>query len=182
MKRIVVVGNSGAGKSTLASELAVHLRLPYIASDGFYWEDGWTPAASAVVRRRIVESVAGDRWVIDGNCIAERDVVWGKADALIWLDYTLPLVLWRVCERNFRWVATQERTWSGNRMTLGRACSGIRHSLRTYTQKRSTYPRYLAEFPHLSVIHFRAPQEAKLWLAYYVTGNNKWPPPHGGFV
>ncbi len=165
MERVVVVGNSGAGKSTLAKELAFRLQLPYIASDPFYWEEGWRPIESALVRQRIVQAVAGDFWVIDGNCIAERDVVWSKADTLIWLDYPLSLVLRRVCRRNLWWVLTQERTWSGNRMTFGRAWSGIRHSLKTYEQKRAAYPGYLAEFPHLKVVRFPAPEQMKRWLA-----------------
>jgi len=165
LKRIVVVGNSGAGKSTLAKELASRLQLLYIASDSYYWEKGWMPTEATIVRQRIVKAVAGDFWVIDGNCIAERDVVWSKADTIIWLDYPLLLILWRVCRRNLQWVATQEQTWSGNSMTFGRAVSGIRHSLKTYKQKQATYPGYLAEFPHLKVVHILAPEQMKRWLA-----------------
>lgn len=164
MKRIIVIGNSGTGKSTIASELASRLRLPYIASDPFYWEKDWMPAPPAVVRQRILDAVAGDLWVIDGNCIAERDIVWSRANVVIWLDYPLPLVLGRVCGRNLRWLITQEQTWSGNRMTFRRAWSGVRHAQQTYAQKRALYPGYLAEFPHLRVVHFRAPGELTRWL------------------
>jgi len=165
LKRIVVVGNSGAGKSTLAKELASRLQLHYIASDAFYWEEGWIPAAASIVRERIVKAIAGDFWVIDGNCIAERDVVWSKADTIIWLDYSLLLVFWRVCRRNLRWAVTQQQTWAGNRMSFFRAWSGIRHALKTYKQKRVTYPGYLADFPHLKMVHFLTPADTKRWLA-----------------
>lgn len=164
MKRVAVIGNSGAGKSTLAWELARRLWLPYIASDPFYWEEGWRPSPSAVIRQRIVDAISGETWVIDGNCIAEREVAWGRADTVIWLDYPLPLVMRRVCVRNIRWFVTQERTWSGNRMTWGKAWSGIRHARETFAQKRATYPGYLAEFPHLIVVHLHTPEELKRWL------------------
>ena len=165
MERIVVIGNSGAGKSTFAADLACRLQLPYIATDTFYWEAGWVASPSAVVRQRIVAAVGGELWVVDGNCITEREVVWGNADAVIWLDYSLPRVMQRVCMRNIRWLVTQERVWSGNRMTWSRAWSGIRHAARTYAQKRASYPGCLAEFPHLAVVRFRTPGEAKQWLA-----------------
>ena len=162
---MAVIGNSGSGKSTLAAALSQRTGLPLIASDPFYWEHGWQAVTPQSVRQRVTEATAADAWIIDGNFVSERDVVWARADTVIWLDYPLVLVLWRVCRRNFGWLLTRQAIWSGNRMTWSRAWSGIHHARRTYAQKRATYPAFLAEFAHLDMLHFQSPREANRWLS-----------------
>ena len=139
--------------------------LPLIASDPFYWEHGWQAAAPQVVRQRVTDATTADVWVIDGNFVSERDAVWARADTIIWLDYPLPLVLRRVCRRNLGWFFTRQATWSGNRMNWPRAWSGIRHAYCGFAQKQATYPAFLAEFPHLNVLHFRSPHQVNCWLS-----------------
>ena len=165
MKRVAIIGNSGAGKSTLAAALSAQTGLPLIASDPFYWELGWQAVAPEAVRQRVIEATAGDTWVIDGSFVSERDVIWARADTVIWLDYPLALVMWRVCRRNLGWFLTRAATWSGNRMNWKRAWSGIHHAHHGFAQKRATYPALLAEFSHLNILHFRSPREAERWLS-----------------
>ena len=85
-----MIGNSGAGKSTLAAVLSRKTGLPLIASDPFYWKPDWEAALPEAVRQRVTEATAADVWVIDGNFDSERDVVWARADTVIWLDYPAP--------------------------------------------------------------------------------------------
>ena len=163
---MVVIGNSGAGKSTLAAALSAQTGLPLIASNPFYWEHGWQAVTPAAVRQRVTEATAADAWIIDGNFVSERDVVWARADTVIWLDYPLALVLWRVCRRNLGWLLlTRQATWSGNRMNWHQAWSGIHHARRGFVQKQATYPAFLAEFAHLTTLRFHSPREAEQWLS-----------------
>ena len=167
MKRVAVIGNSGAGKSTLAAVLSARTGLPFIASDPFYWEHGWQAATPDAVRQRVTQATAGDAWVLDGNFVSERDIVWARADTIIWLDYPLALILWRVCRRNLGWLLTRQAVWSGNRMNWSRAWSGIHHARRTFAQKQATYPAFLAEFSHLILLRFRSPREANQWMSTF---------------
>ncbi len=165
MKRVLVIGVSGSGKSTLAQRLAGLTGLPYIATDPFYWEANWHTASEESVRRRVEAATAADTWILDGNFDGERALVWGRADTLIWLDLPLTVVLPRVAWRNVKLVLSQAPMWSGNRMTWRKAWSGIRHTLRSYNSKRRKYPGYIAEFPHLQVLHFYSPKEPVDWLS-----------------
>ena len=161
----MVVGCSGAGKSTLAAAVAERAQLPFVPTDPFYWQKGWQPAPQEAVLERLHAVLSQPVWVMDGNFEDQREIVWAEADALVWLDYSLPVILRRGLKRNIRLYLSGEPTWSGNRMTLPQVFSGVRHALRSFPNKRKAYPSYLHEFPQLKVLHFRQPAEAERWLA-----------------
>ena len=120
---------------------------------------------SADVRAWADQATAAESWVLDGNFDAERDLVWGRAQLAVWLDLPLMTTLWRVSRRNLGWWINRETIWGGQRMTLSKALSGIRHALRSHALKRAAYPLRLAEFPHLQVVRIRSARQSKLWLA-----------------
>lgn len=113
--RIVVTGTTGSGKTTLAGQLARHLNAPRIELDAPHWGPDWTPVPTEEFRARVAAIVAGERWVADGNYSAVRDILWPRADTLIWLDYPLVVNYWRLLRRGTRRVVTREELWHGNR-------------------------------------------------------------------
>lgn len=165
MKRVLVIGCSGSGKSTLAAQIAERTGLPFIPTDPFYWEANWQPASRVTTDQRVHEVASRPRWALDGNFVGYREVVWQQADTIIWLDYPLWLVLSRLVKRNVGWWLTRKPVWSGNRMTVRQAWSGIRHALRCHREKRRTYPDYLAGFPDHTVLRFQTPDASRHWLA-----------------
>jgi adenylate kinase family enzyme len=90
LERIVIVGKPGAGKTTLAAQLASRLSLRNIELDGISWQANWVQLPKNDMRERVSEAitVTGD-WVLDGNYHSVHDIVWARADTLIWLDYPL---------------------------------------------------------------------------------------------
>jgi adenylate kinase family enzyme len=110
-----VVGNSGSGKSTLARQLAQALQVPYLELDSVFHQPGWeplpTPAFQDIVRRRAGE----DGWVIDGNYSAVRDIVWARADTVVWLDLPRAVVMRQIIWRTIRRAAVRQELWNGNR-------------------------------------------------------------------
>src|SRR5262245_13696918 len=95
-QRIVIVGTTGSGKSTLARHLADRLNLSHIELDALYWGPNWIPCPEDDFRARVKDASAEERWVVDGNYNAVRNLVWPSADTVIWLDYSLSLILWRL--------------------------------------------------------------------------------------
>ncbi len=173
MQRVVVIGTTGSGKSTLAVRLAALLRCPFIEPDALFWGPQWTPVPKEEFRRQVAEAVAGDAWTIGGNYSAARDLIWRRADTLVWLDYSLPLVLWRLSRRTLRRILTRETLWGGNVETW-RGQFASRDSLyvwafKTHFRRRREMPVLLAqpEYAHLRVLHFRCPGEAETWLQDY---------------
>jgi hypothetical protein len=164
MKRILVIGNSGAGKSTLSKRLSDRLHVPFFPSDPFYWEPGWRAAPADKVFRQLREVIAQEAWILDGNFDEHHEFVWRHADCIIWLDYSLPTITKQIISRNFKWLFLREPVWPGNKMTLRKAVSGIRHAIRSYPLKRRNYPCWLAELSSIPHRRFRTKQETEAWL------------------
>ena len=115
LRRTAVVGNSGSGKTTLARALAATLDVPRLELDALFHLPGWTELPTEDFRARVSEFVAGGRWVVDGNYSAVGDLVWARADTVVWVDPPDPVVLSRIVRRTLRRVVTRQELWNGNR-------------------------------------------------------------------
>ncbi len=169
-QRIVIIGNSATGKTTLARELATRLGCPHIERDALQWEADWKPASDEVFRARVMEAVQGERWVADGNFSRVRDVVWGRADTLIWLDYPLSLILWRLSKRSWQRIQKQESLWNANLESWAHLLSrdGVfMWTLKAHFRHRREYPAMFqqAQFEHLQVERLRSVQATSQWMA-----------------
>jgi adenylate kinase family enzyme len=169
-QRVAVVGTSGSGKTTMAQRLAERLGVPHVELDALHWGPEWTPAPRDVFRQRVAQALCGHAWTTDGNYSAVRDVVWSRAEAIVWLDYSLQVILWRVTTRTFRRVITQETLWGENRERISTSFfsrdSIILWALRTYRRRRREYPSLFTqpEYAHLQIVHLRSPRLARRWL------------------
>jgi len=162
--RVVVLGCSGSGKSTLGAALARRLGLPFVPTDNIYWKPDWTPVPASDVRAWIESATTGERWVLDGNSDAQRDILWWRAELAVWLDLPCATTVWRVLQRNLRWWGSRAPIWGGLRMTLPKAWSGVHHAARSHSRKRRAYPDWLAAFPNLNVVHIRSARELRAWV------------------
>jgi adenylate kinase family enzyme len=169
-RRIVVLGVTGSGKTTLAATLAARLGVPHVELDALHWDRGWTEAPDDVFRARTAHALAGDAWVADGNYSKVRDIAWGRADTLIWLDYPLSLILWRLVRRTTGRIITRVELWNGNRETLRGAFfsrdSLFVWALQTHKRRRTEYttlPKQ-PEYAHLQMIRLSSPAATRRWL------------------
>ncbi|HEV8227196.1 MAG TPA: shikimate kinase [Methylomirabilota bacterium] len=171
-RRIVVIGATGSGKSTFAQRLARSLGVTFVELDALFWESNWTPTPPDIFRARVELATRAPAWVVAGNYRHVRDIVWPRAGVIVWLDYPLPLVFWRLTVRTVRRVVTREVLWSGNRENLGEHLmlwserSLYHWLLKTYWRYKREYPSLFAlpEHAHIEIIHLRAPREAEQWL------------------
>lgn len=109
-----MVGCSASGKTTLAVALAAALGAPHVELDAIYHQPGWTPLGDEEFRARAAEATALPSWVVDGNYSVVRDIVWERADTVVWFDLPYAIVLGRTVRRTVRRVITREELWNGN--------------------------------------------------------------------
>jgi adenylate kinase family enzyme len=169
MKKVHIIGSSGAGKSTLAAALAKQLDVPHIQIDALNWEPGWVQVPDKVLRQRVQDAIKKPAWVIDGNYAKVRDLIWPQIDTLIWLDYSLPLVMWRQLRRAAKRVVWREECCNGNyetlRHTLSRDAAWY-WALTTHQHRKREMRERLSqvEATRFRVLHFQSPRAAARWL------------------
>jgi adenylate kinase family enzyme len=166
VRRVSVIGTSGSGKSTLGRELAGILGVPYLELDSIFHQPGWSPLPQPAFREAARAAAAGDGWVIDGNYSSVQQVVWERADTVVWLDLSKPTVMRRLVWRTFRRVATRKQLWNGNRERWRNFFSlDPEQSVIAWAWVR--HPEYRARYgaasrdpasPHLTFIRLRTPR------------------------
>lgn len=166
----MVVGTSGSGKTALARRLADRLGYPYVELDALHWNPNWTGTPPEEFRARVAQAVAGEAWVVDGNYAGVRDIVWVRADTIVWLDYPLPVILWRLLRRTVRRVLTRQELWAGNRENLRLMFSRdsiFLWALQTYQTNRRTYAAVSGDpaHAHLTIVRLRSPHACAAWLS-----------------
>jgi len=172
-ERILILGRTGSGKTTLARELAAALGVPHVELDSLYFGPDFSRAPLSLLRERTSAAIAGDRWVTDGNKRAVRDLVWPRADTIIWLDYPVYMSFWRLAKR----ARTRTSALSAHAAQTGRrtglpkqmlaAARGVLTALRSHRGQRREYPSLFTQpaNQHLAVARLRSPRATRQWMA-----------------
>ncbi|MFF0227292.1 adenylate kinase [Streptomyces sp. NPDC004629] len=170
MRRILVVGVTGAGRSTLARAVSARLDLPYHEMDALYF-DGPDWSVNAGLAEDVAALTAEPRWVFDSLGYPEvRDLMWERADTVLWLDYPRRVVMPRILRRSLRRTVTREVVHGGNRETW-RDWLTRQHPARwAWSQHRARHREierrvHDPRFAPLKTHRFGHPAAAADWLA-----------------
>jgi adenylate kinase family enzyme len=172
VQRVSVVGTSGSGKSTLGAALAKRLGTGFLELDSVFHQPGWVPLPEEEFRRRVGDAVAGERWVIDGNYSKVRDIVWARADTVVWLDLPKRIVMRRIIWRTLGRMAWRKELWNGNRerwrnlFSLDKEESVVAWAWQTHAKNRVKYAAAMADQANaeLHFVRLRNPAEVRRFL------------------
>lgn len=170
--RINVVGSSGAGKSTLAAAIARRAGIPRLELDAIHHLPGWVPRPLDEFRDEIRRFVAQDAWVIDGNYTKARDVIWQRADTVVFLDLPRSTVMRQLVLRSVGRTVRRTELWNGNRESLRSLLSPnpeenvVLWSWKRYAVNRKRFDdaRTDPEWGHLDFVRLRSHARARRWL------------------
>ena len=170
MRRINVVGMSCCGKTTLARALADRLGVPNVELDALFWGSEWTPVPEEMFRSRVADALSADGWVADGGYQMARDIIWGRADTVVWVDYPLRVILPRWAKRTVDRARSGREFWpgTGNRESIRRALARdglLWFILRQHRGKRRRTAARLRARPDLDVVRLRSPRDTDAWVA-----------------
>jgi adenylate kinase family enzyme len=172
-RRISVVGTSGAGKSTLARAISERLGIPHVELDAIHHQPGWESLPVPEFRAAVEDVVAGDAWVVDGNYLNKLgDLVWLRADAVVWIDPPRARVMWQVVRRTLLRVLLRQELWNGNRerwsevLTLDPQRSIVVWAWTTYRSNRERFATAQADPAYRDVrfVRLRTRREVAAFL------------------
>ena len=123
--KIIITGCTCAGKTTLGEKIANRLSLAQIDLDEYYFLPNWREKSRDVFLEDVDNALRGkEGWVVSGNYnTLLKDTIWQQADTIIWLNYSLGVVLHRYFFRTYRRVVLKESCCGGNYETLERTFS-----------------------------------------------------------
>ncbi len=170
--RILIIGRTGSGKTTLARELSATLGVPHVELDSLYFGPNFSTVPLSVLRERTTTAISREQWVTDGNKSAVRDLVWPRADTIIWLDYPLVVSLWRLGKRAlWRTSVLKEQTKkTGKKSNMPQqfiaGAKGVLTALRSHRDQRREFPILFAklENQHLAIVRLNSPEATQRWL------------------
>jgi adenylate kinase family enzyme len=174
VERVSIVGTSGSGKSTLGKALAARIGAEFLELDSVFHQPGWVPLPDEEFRRRVGAAVAAERWVIDGNYSGKvRDLVWDRADTVVWLDLPRRTVMRRIIWRSFLRAARRTELWNGNRehwrnlVALDKEESVIVWAWTSHARNHARYAAAMADPPNsqLRFVRLTRPAEVRSFLA-----------------
>ena len=166
--RVLVAGAPGAGKSTLAARIAGVLSVPYVQLDGLFHGPGWTPRAD--FEADVQAFSAGPAWVTEWQYGVVRPLLMARADLLVWLDLSRPVVLRRVVARTLRRRLRRQVLWNGNtEPPLRTIFTDREHIIRWAWSTHHDTAQRVAQVPQLRpelvVVRLRERDDADRWVS-----------------
>ena len=99
MKRVIVIGCPGSGKTTFAEKLNECTGLPLYYLDAIWHKPDKTHIAREEFDQRIMEILATDEWIIDGNYSRTVEMRLKECDTVILFDLPTEVCLQGATER-----------------------------------------------------------------------------------
>jgi len=169
---VIIVGSSGSGKTTLARGISQALGSPHIELDAIRHGPNWTETPDDIFREKVGDATQEDIWVVDGNYSIARDVLWPKATTLIYLDYSVGVIMRRLIARTLRRNIKREVLWNGNKenildnFKIFSNESVIAYSLKNHWRRRQDFTRLFEhpDYAHVQKLRFRTPRATEEWL------------------
>ena len=153
----------------MAETLACRSGLPSVELDRLVLGPEWTQLPDEEARRRVAAVVAEEAWLLNGNYAVVRDIVWRRAQLVVWLDLPKRTVFRRLLWRTGQRLVRRENLGSGNSETLGRLLS--RQSIllwapHSYRPLRAEYERAVELYgDRIHIVRLRSASAQRHWLA-----------------
>lgn len=159
---MLIAGSTGSGKTTFAKALSARFGMPHHELDALHHGPGWVKRAE--FEADVERFSAGDSWVAEDQYHRILgDLLWQRADTVVWLDMPRRVVMARVIRRSLHRAITRQELWNGNRENWRdwiRADHPIRWAWSMYEAKRTQVLDYSLLHPSVNLIRVASAQDA----------------------
>lgn len=164
-RKIIITGTTCTGKTTLGKKLSKELSIKQVDLDDLHFLPNWVEKEKSVFVHDVNSEIKKDNeWIITGSYQSLlKDTVWQEASTIIWLDYSLNLILRRYFIRTYRRVFLKEKCCGENYETLGKTFSNESLFLwifKTYWHRKERMKNWKETiFSHKKWIILKTPKE-----------------------
>lgn len=164
-QRVLVSGSSASGKTTLARWIEARSELVHHELDALHHGPNWLPRAT--FRKEVETFVATDQWVTEDQYSSVLgELLWQRADMLVWLDLPRRVVMLRVIRRSIARAALRTELWNGNRENW-RHWRDHDHPIRWtwahHGERRRQTLHLIERHPHVRVTRLRTARQVRHW-------------------
>jgi adenylate kinase family enzyme len=168
-KRTIIFGSTGMGKSTMVQRIAEEFSLPVIDIDSLRREAGKTSTPEETFAQLVKQSVMAETWLIDGSYTSVQEIVWPRAEAIVWLDFSFWVFLSRLIKRSLYRIFIRkksERPIKGRYQPASERTTNYLRAIFSGKRRRKRYfaALYNSQNKHLHLIRFSNPEEVTIWL------------------
>ncbi|MYM19580.1 AAA family ATPase [Brevibacterium sp. 5221] len=166
--RILIAGPSGTGKTTLARRAANLTGIPHTEIDALFHGPGWRPLPDFAAR--VERLSAQSAWITEWQYREHvGDLLAGRAQLLVHLDYAPHVHLTRLVLRTLRRRLRDEPLWADNREPpLRTFFTDPEHIVRwgwaTRARIRRAVRTAAEAHPGLRTLVLSSPRQAEAWL------------------
>lgn len=170
--KIIILGSSCSGKTTLGKRLAILNHAKAIDLDDLNWLPGWKSRPTNEMIAILEKKIWGEKkWIISGNYRGTHSVTMPKATCVIWLDFRLSLILWRMVNRTLKRIISQEEICNGNKETFYGTFIDkdnlFSYTLRTYSRRKKQFSQLSEVYPHLEIFRISSPKKLEEFIIFF---------------
>lgn len=155
----------------MAKSIAERLDLPCLELDSIAHLPDWEEIVTEPFRSAVASFAQQDGWVIDGNYPRVRDIVWARAETVVFTDLARWRVMSRLVPRTVRRVLTRQKLWNDNvegwRNLFSRKENLLLWSWNTHPEMRALYDQAIAD-PNLRHLSFHRLDSTKAVAQFIV--------------
>ena len=172
MKRIVIIGATGTGKTTLAQQLSAKGALDFIDLDELHWLPDWQVRDASDFQQRVAAAVTADAFVVSGNYREVRNVIWARADTVVWLNYPFWFVFCRLLRRSILRAVDKRKVCNGNTEPWSKYLSSdsiMVWLFKSYWRRKREVRAILdnpSVYPHITFLEFKNPKDTEKWQTH----------------
>ena len=170
--KIIILGSSCSGKTTLGKRLAKINHAKPIDLDDLNWLPGWKSRSTVEMIAKLENEIWGEKkWIISGNYRDTHSLTMPKATCVIWLDFRLRLVLWRMLKRTIKRIVTKEEICNGNRETIYGTFFDkdnlFSYTIHTYKKRKEQFSVLGELYPHLTIYRIYSPKKLEEFILFF---------------
>jgi adenylate kinase family enzyme len=169
--KMIITGTTCTGKTTLGKKLSERFHIIQVDLDEYHFLPNWVEKEKSVFMNDVLSVTNSEmNWIVTGSYqTIFKDTLWKDASVIIWLDYSLGVILRRYFKRTYRRVFLKEKCCGENYETLGRTFSKDSLFLwifKSYWRRKERMNTWIKEdFSEKEWIVFKRPNETTKYLA-----------------